>query len=300
MLQTPSDCDALRVTPPSTRPPIRAGRALRQLVETRPAPPGAKAAGKEACWSWGGRTFGAGCCCREPGRTRAPAFHHIAGRRSPAVTGGATCACHSAAGSGTISGARVRSAMVTAGQDKRPPIERVWRVRGSIGLTEHGNCTWTSFSLRDTRFTMSRRAALSGLGLALYAASRIALSFALKHGEHWLVMVRLPQRLPGCGSCVQHTRFSSSCPWGVARTSCSGRTSRHPLCLWSRRYEPPNRPCCGESSKEDRCSHSAAESSPGVGRERSVGWTYWSRYIDIDRVIEDDGDEYFEAQQDMI
>lgn len=154
------------------------------------------------------------------------------------------------------------------------PIGRARRAGGPIGARR--TRTWTSFSLRDTRFTMSRRAALSGFGLALYAASRIALSFALEHAGRWLVMARLaPRFYQGRGSCVQHTRFSSSCPWDAARTSCSGRTSRRLPSLWSRRCARQNRPSCGASSKKGRCSRSAAESSPGVGRERWAGWTYW-------------------------
>lgn len=54
-----------------------------------------------------------------------------------------------------------------------------WGWGGGGGWLEGTARTWTSFSLRETRLTMSRRAALSGLGLALYAASRMALSFAL-------------------------------------------------------------------------------------------------------------------------
>lgn len=50
--------------------------------------------------------------------------------------------------------------------------------------------TWTSFSLRDTRFTMSRRAALSGLGLALYADSRMTLSLALGYAEEQTISLR--------------------------------------------------------------------------------------------------------------
>lgn len=58
----------------------------------------------------------------------------------------------------------------------------VW-ARSRLDALSRRSRTWTSFSLRDTRFTMSRRAALSGFGLALYAVSRMALSLALGCGE---------------------------------------------------------------------------------------------------------------------
>jgi len=58
--------------------------------------------------------------------------------------------------------------------------------RGSGSVSHSGDAdlwdselTWTSFSLRETRFTISRRAALSGFGFELYADSRITLSLAL-------------------------------------------------------------------------------------------------------------------------
>lgn len=48
----------------------------------------------------------------------------------------------------------------------RVVLRRVW-ARLYIDALLRQNRTWTSFSFRDTRFTMSRRAALSGLGFAL-------------------------------------------------------------------------------------------------------------------------------------
>lgn len=51
--------------------------------------------------------------------------------------------------------------------------------------------TWTSFSFNDTRWTISRRACLSGLGLLLYASSRIILSLAL----HDAIETKLAQLL---------------------------------------------------------------------------------------------------------
>lgn len=52
------------------------------------------------------------------------------------MTGAATYACHSAVGSGTRSGARVRSAMLTAGQNTTQlSAFGAWDVQ--LGLTEH-------------------------------------------------------------------------------------------------------------------------------------------------------------------
>lgn len=55
--------------------------------------------------------------------------------------------------------------------------------------------TWTSFSFNETRWTISRRACLSGLALLLYASSRIILSLALYHPiDPVLAHLRLPER----------------------------------------------------------------------------------------------------------
>lgn len=50
--------------------------------------------------------------------------------------------------------------------------------------------TWTSFSFSETRFTISRRACLSGLGLIEYASSRMSLSLVLSRRETLLATER--------------------------------------------------------------------------------------------------------------
>lgn len=134
--------------------------------------------------------------------------------------------------------------------------------------------TWTSFSLRETRLTMSRRAALSGLGFALYAASRMALSLALRRGLAGVLSMHI--RL-GIRKHVQHTRSSFSCPLGVARRRCFERMSLGQACRGSRRRVRPSRPCCGmSSSKAGHWFRSAAAASLAVvlqARARAVGST---------------------------
>lgn len=67
------------------------------------------------------------------------------------------------------------------------------------------NQIWTSFSFNETRWTISRRACLSGLALSLYASSSIILSLAA-------VRFRLPL---GCFSVSEPGR-------GLAAASASG------------------------------------------------------------------------------
>lgn len=69
--------------------------------------------------------------------------------------------------------------------------------------------TCTSFSLSETRLTISRRAALSGFGLELYAASRIALSWVL----HQLIRVSIDHG--GVLFASGYTRRSLSLALGV-------------------------------------------------------------------------------------
>lgn len=105
------------------------------------------------------------------GRTTGSACRRSGGPRSPGETADVTCACRFAGGSGTISeGAIVRSVLSGAdcvdGGDGEGHASRRVHDRGA-GEQTTGLLTCTSFSLRETRCTMSRRAALSGLGLAL-------------------------------------------------------------------------------------------------------------------------------------
>lgn len=80
--------------------------------------------------------------------------------------------------------------------------------------------TWTSFSLSETRFTISRRACLSGLGLIQYASSRINLSLVLYAIGLLLANCKTPNprsRVQINWSRSTHTRFASAFPWGASR-----------------------------------------------------------------------------------
>lgn len=78
--------------------------------------------------------------------------------------------------------------------------------------------TWTSFSFNETRSTICRRAALSGLGFELYAASRIALSLALETSMGSVATPTCRGQAWGRSTWREtRTRSFSSCPWGVSR-----------------------------------------------------------------------------------
>ncbi|KAF4510732.1 hypothetical protein G6O67_002601 [Ophiocordyceps sinensis] len=67
------------------------------------------------------------------------------------------------------------SRWIVGGRDAFGPVQR--RMPSSSCCIDRPTCT--SFSLSETRSTISRRACLSGLGLFLYASSSIILSLAL-------------------------------------------------------------------------------------------------------------------------
>lgn len=105
---------------------------------------------------------------------------HTAAPRSLVAITGAISACRSGDGSETKS-KKARTYQTT---EKPLPI-KLWSPR----------LTWTSFSFSVTRLTISRRAALSGLGFVLYAFSRMVLSWALNIGGTRGVSQKLHQKL---------------------------------------------------------------------------------------------------------
>lgn len=113
-------------------------------------------------------------------RMRESAFHRISELLFLAARADATFDGHSVDDSETKSEEKDTLAY---GIDISRRKCRVGRVENGI-LTCAFNAgthhTWTSFSFNETRSTICRRAALSGLGFELYAASRIALSLALE------------------------------------------------------------------------------------------------------------------------
>lgn len=117
--------------------------------------------------------------------------------------------------------------MLTIGSEGITFMPPNWRAATSCGdrgralrrsfCLRFWNQIWTSFSFNDTRWTISRRACLSGLGLLLYASSRIILSLATVRflfplgcfSESGADMLELP---------VASARGGRL--WGVTATSC--------------------------------------------------------------------------------